>query len=174
MPRAIVEDNSRLALRVRADDKATLMRATYGRLWIEGINIREEPEQARRHIGFLSHNTYLYRDLNPVENLGDLADHVRGFILGHRYRGDSGHIITIDVDPTLQRSGLGSTLIQALEEQFRSAGCKSILLEVAVNNHTALTFYKKHGYSVLKTLRRYYRGDLDALLMGKAIHPQDL
>jgi len=27
MPRAIVEDNSRLALRVRADDKATLMRA---------------------------------------------------------------------------------------------------------------------------------------------------
>ena len=28
MPRALVEDNSRLALRVRADDKATLMRAT--------------------------------------------------------------------------------------------------------------------------------------------------
>lgn len=27
MPRAIVEDNSRLALRVRSDDKATLMRA---------------------------------------------------------------------------------------------------------------------------------------------------
>lgn len=27
MPRAIVEDNSRLALRVRADDKATLMHA---------------------------------------------------------------------------------------------------------------------------------------------------
>ena len=27
MPRAIVEDNSRLALRVRPDDKATLMRA---------------------------------------------------------------------------------------------------------------------------------------------------
>ena len=27
MPRAIVEDNSRLALRVRPDDKSTLMRA---------------------------------------------------------------------------------------------------------------------------------------------------
>ena len=27
MPRAIVEDNSRLALRVRPDDKVTLMRA---------------------------------------------------------------------------------------------------------------------------------------------------
>jgi heme exporter protein A len=48
---------------------STLVRATYGKLWIQGIDIREEPEQARRHIGFLSHNTYLYRDLNPVENL---------------------------------------------------------------------------------------------------------
>jgi len=48
---------------------AMLMRATHGKLSIEGIDIREEPEKARRQIGFLSHNTYLYRDLNPVENL---------------------------------------------------------------------------------------------------------
>jgi len=48
---------------------ATLVRYTYGKLRIEGIDIREEPEKARRHIGFLSHNTYLYRDLNPIENL---------------------------------------------------------------------------------------------------------
>ena len=48
---------------------ATLVRHTHGRLRVQGIDISEEPEQARRHIGFLSHNTYLYRDLNPVENL---------------------------------------------------------------------------------------------------------
>jgi len=48
---------------------ATLMRHTHGKLCVEGIDIHEEPEKARRHIGFLSHNTYLYRDLNPVENL---------------------------------------------------------------------------------------------------------
>jgi heme exporter protein A len=48
---------------------ATLVRATHGKLFVEGIDIREQPEKVRRHIGFLSHNTYLYRDLNPVENL---------------------------------------------------------------------------------------------------------
>lgn len=48
---------------------ATLMRPNHGKMRIEGFDIREEPEKARRHIGFLSHNTYLYRDLNPVENL---------------------------------------------------------------------------------------------------------
>jgi heme exporter protein A len=48
---------------------ATLMRSTHGKLRIGGIDIRERPEDARRQIGFLSHNTYLYRDLNPLENL---------------------------------------------------------------------------------------------------------
>ncbi len=48
---------------------ATLMRATGGKLFIEGVRSDENPEQVRRRIGFLSHNTYLYRDLSPVENL---------------------------------------------------------------------------------------------------------
>jgi heme exporter protein A len=48
---------------------ATLMRPTHGSLQIEGIDIRREPGQARRHIGFLSHNTFAYRDLSAIENL---------------------------------------------------------------------------------------------------------
>ena len=48
---------------------STLVRPTHGKLQVEGIDIRQEPELARRRIGFLSHNTYLYRDLNAVENL---------------------------------------------------------------------------------------------------------
>jgi heme exporter protein A len=48
---------------------ATLMRATQGNLRIGGVDTKDEPEVARRQIGFLSHNTYLYRDLNPLENL---------------------------------------------------------------------------------------------------------
>jgi heme exporter protein A len=48
---------------------ATLMRPTHGTLRVEGIDIRKEPERARRHIGFLSHNTFIYRDLSALENL---------------------------------------------------------------------------------------------------------
>src|SRR5258707_9661260 len=48
---------------------ATLMRPTRGRLSIEGVDVRKEPEEARRHIGFLSHNTFVYRDLTALENL---------------------------------------------------------------------------------------------------------
>jgi heme exporter protein A len=48
---------------------ATLIRASQGKLLIGGVDIKQEPENARRQVGFLSHNTYLYRDLNPLENL---------------------------------------------------------------------------------------------------------
>ena len=48
---------------------ATLARQSKGRLLIHGNDIVEEPEKVRRRIGFLSHNTYVYRDLTPMENL---------------------------------------------------------------------------------------------------------
>lgn len=48
---------------------ATLMRSTQGKLVVEGLDINEEPEKVRSKIGFLSHNTYIYRDLSPLENL---------------------------------------------------------------------------------------------------------
>jgi heme exporter protein A len=48
---------------------ATLMRPTKGRLVIEGYDVNGEPEKARRRIGFLSHNTFVYRDLSALDNL---------------------------------------------------------------------------------------------------------
>ena len=91
-----------------------------------------------------------------------------GFILGDHNR-RLGHIVTLDVAPASRRSGLGSTLIRSLEDRFATVDCTSVFLEVAVNNRSALTFYKTHGYSVVKTLRRYYPGGLDGFLMGKRL-----
>src|ERR1051326_6760451 len=48
---------------------ATLMRSTQGKLIMESLNISDEPERVRSKIGFLSHNTYVYRDLSPLQNL---------------------------------------------------------------------------------------------------------
>lgn len=92
-----------------------------------------------------------------------------GFILGH-HPAHRGHIITLDVISSARAQGIGSMLINEIETRFRAAGCDSIFLEVAVNNSVAMRFYKRHGFSVLKTLRRYYPGDLDGLLMGKVLN----
>ena len=81
----------------------------------------------------------------------------------------AGHIITIDVLAGERRSGVGSMLMNAIEARLRPAQCDYMYLEVAVDNLAAISFYKRHGYSVLKTLPRYYDGNLDGLRMGKKL-----
>jgi len=99
---------------------------------------------------------------------------IRGFIIADRFRPrrgsrSMGRIITIDVSPKTQHSGLGTLLISKAEQELKQAGCDYVSLEVAVNNDSALRFYKKHGYVVLKALPNYYLDSIDGLLMGKKL-----
>ncbi len=48
---------------------ATLARATSGSAKLMGIDIKEEPDKVRDHIGLISHNSMLYPDLTAEENL---------------------------------------------------------------------------------------------------------
>jgi ribosomal-protein-alanine N-acetyltransferase len=90
---------------------------------------------------------------------------IAGFIVTHA--GRTGHIITIDVVAAARRLGVGSRLLQAAEDRLRAAGSKVVGLETAVDNLSALAFYKRHGYSVIETVPRYYSTGVDALRMKK-------
>ncbi len=83
----------------------------------------------------------------------------------------SGHIITIDVLAAARRSGVGSLLLRAAEERLLSAGSRLVELETAVDNVSALAFYKRHGYSVVRTWPRYYSNGVDALVLEKELKP---
>ena len=78
-----------------------------------------------------------------------------------------GHIITIDVVAAARRFGVGSLLLRAAEDRLICAECRSVELETAVYNVSALSFYKRHGYSVIKTFPRYYSNGVDALVLEK-------
>ncbi|MGA3210555.1 MAG: N-acetyltransferase [Terriglobales bacterium] len=84
-------------------------------------------------------------------------------------RACAGHIITIDVSAPARRAGLGSRLMDAIESRLRAADCDRIYLEVAVDNLSAIAFYKRRGYVVVKTLPRYYDRVLDGLRMEKRL-----
>ncbi len=94
---------------------------------------------------------------------------IAAFVVAESARRGTGHIITIDVRPHARRSGYGSELLLAAEERLRAGGCRAVLLEVAVDNESAIRFYNRHGYTVLKTIPRYYLDSVDALLMGKPL-----
>ncbi len=80
-----------------------------------------------------------------------------------------GHIITLDVRERARRSGIGSRLMDEAERRLKAMGCEIVCLETAVNNLPAISFYKRRGYAVLRTIPHYYEGKLDALLMGKTM-----
>lgn len=93
-----------------------------------------------------------------------------GFLVGERTRGGKGHIITIDVRAEVRRHKVGTTLLESAEREFRSTKCDAIRLETAVDNISALSFYKRLGYNVIQTVPRYYSNGLDALLLEKDLH----
>jgi len=102
------------------------------------------------------------------------GDKVQGFVIADRFRSrraahSMGRVITIDVVPEGQKSGVGTLLLTSVEEELKRAQCDYVSLEVAVDNNKAMRFYKKHGYSVLKVLPRYYLNSVDGLLMGKRL-----
>jgi ribosomal protein S18 acetylase RimI-like enzyme len=94
---------------------------------------------------------------------------ILGFIVAQANRRGDGHILTIDVPPTRRRFGVGSKLLAIAEDRLRAAPCRSIVLETAVDNAAALAFYKRHRYSVTKTIPRYYSNGLDAFLLEKEL-----
>jgi len=109
-----------------------------------------------------------------ISLVGLQDDEIMGFVITDRFRPrrasrSMGKIITIDIAPPAQHSGLGTLLMSAAESELKKEGCDYVSLEVAVDNDPALRFYKKHGYSVLKTLPRYYLDSIDGLLMGKRL-----
>ena len=109
-----------------------------------------------------------------ISLVGLQEEKIMGFVIADRFRPrrasrSVGKIITIDVAPQAQHSGLGTLLMTAAEAALKQAGCDYVSLEVAVDNEPALNFYKKHGYSVLKVLPHYYLDSIDGLLMGKRL-----
>ncbi|MFZ0273027.1 MAG: N-acetyltransferase [Acidobacteriaceae bacterium] len=102
----------------------------------------------------------------------DEAGHVAGFtIAGKQLRKGTmfGRLVTIDVNPAVRRRGVGHMLLEETERLLREAGAKAVLLEVAVDNATAQSFYERHGFVRTGRIPGYYMGRIDALVMEKQL-----
>jgi len=91
---------------------------------------------------------------------------ILGFLVAEARRG-TGHLITIDVLQQVRRAGVGSKLLAAAEKRLRAVPCRRISLETAVDNLSAIAFYKRHQYFGVRTVPRYYSNGTDAMLLEK-------
>jgi ribosomal-protein-alanine N-acetyltransferase len=108
------------------------------------------------------------KKISPSNPLADVA--IAGFIVAEAGR-NAGHIITIDVIAAARRAGVGSLLLRAAEDRLRAAHCRTVELETAVDNVSALSFYKRHAYNLVDTFPRYYSNGVDALVLKKNLEP---
>jgi ribosomal-protein-alanine N-acetyltransferase len=90
-----------------------------------------------------------------------------GFIVAEAGSRGTGHIITIDVLPRARAMGIGTQLLRVAEDRLRDARCQSVILETAVDNQAALSFYRRHHYTLVKTLPGYYSNGVDAFVLKK-------
>jgi len=145
----------------------------------------------RRELADRQHNVYLvlrdYRAQASVGNagpppgpprrvpgLGPLRQLVRHFDGDGRIIGFAGmwhmfeeaHVTTIGVDPSHRGHGLGELLLVSLIDQAMHRKASWMTLEVRVSNEPAQALYRKYGFTVQGTRKRYYSdNNEDAYIM---------
>ncbi len=66
------------------------------------------------------------------------------------------HLMTIAVHPDARRQGLGTALLQAIEQAASDAGAQYMVLECRAGNINAQRFYEKNGYRRAGLKKGYY------------------
>ncbi len=59
-------------------------------------------------------------------------------------------ILVFAVDPSMQRGGIGSSLLQALEDKLALANISVYNVKTTSSNEKSNSFYKKNGFKVIK------------------------
>lgn len=68
-----------------------------------------------------------------------------------------------------RREGVGSQLLQAVQDAAAARGADRLLLEVAEDNEAALALYRRAGYREVGRRRNYYRSGAAAVLMERSL-----
>ena len=96
-----------------------------------------------------------------VDNTGALVGYCLSWLIY-----DEIHILKVAVNEDCQNQGLGRSMIEDTLEYFIAKGANHAILEVRLDNHSAIALYEKLGFEEIRIRKNYYRetGE-DALIM---------
>jgi ribosomal-protein-alanine acetyltransferase len=94
---------------------------------------------------------------------------IQGFLIA-RCLPDEWEIENIVVDEKFRRSGVGSSLVQKLLAESRTAGVSRVILEVRESNFAAMRLYESIGFKPEGRRKNYYQHPAeDAVLYSLSI-----
>lgn len=85
----------------------------------------------------------------------DAKRNISGFAL-IRLAGDEAELLTIAVDKWRRNKGLGQALLRAAFDDLRQSPVRSMFLEVADDNKSAIALYRGFGFADVGTRKGYY------------------
>lgn len=91
-----------------------------------------------------------------------------GFVLA-RVALDEAEILTLAVDPAIQRGGIGRRLLESAVAGAAARGAAVMFLEVSARNRPAQALYAACGFTEIGRRARYYAGGVDALVLRALI-----
>ena len=96
-----------------------------------------------------------------VDNTGTLVGYCLSWLIY-----DEIHILKVAVHEDYQSQGLGRSMIEDTLEYFIAKGANHAILEVRLDNHSAIGLYEKLGFEGIRIRKNYYREtNEDALVM---------
>ena len=87
---------------------------------------------------------------------------------------DEAEILDVAVDPALQRSGIGTALLDWACTTVRQHGTRLLRLEVRASSAPAIALYERFGFVRCGLRRGYYENGIDAVLMDLNLAEEEL
>jgi ribosomal-protein-alanine N-acetyltransferase len=107
--------------------------------------------------------------LGPCSFVAVSDGEVAGYVFA-RAVADEGEILNVAVREDLRGRGLGRRLLDAVFDDFRRHGVRTVYLEVRTSNTKGRAFYERLGFRQVGRRRAYYNKPReDALVMAREI-----
>lgn len=84
-----------------------------------------------------------------------------------RSRRQVANLISIAVIPELREKGAASLLLSSTIRRLKLRGAERLTLMVRASNATAIRFYKRHGFEMLRRVPKYYENCEEGWLMRR-------
>ena len=105
------------------------------------------------------HNASRMRSLTSESNashwVAEDGGEVVGFGIG-RISAGVGFINWMGVEKQHRKHGIGTMILERMQEDFRRRGCHKVELYTYQNNDKLQAFYRKRGYQVIALLNNHY------------------
>jgi ribosomal protein S18 acetylase RimI-like enzyme len=82
-------------------------------------------------------------------------------VLFFRKRSGVARLYSLATQPEARGKGVGTALVEAVENAARQRRCRALRLEVRTDNHSAIKLYERLGYRRIGTLPAYYQDGAD-------------